>query len=298
METIETTAATPVDDDGPVTLPNPLESNQDTQQEATALAEGDEDSIEALAKEALGETPEATPEEDVEIEMDGIKAKVPTPLKDAFLRHQDYTRKTMDLAEGRKAYEAERDAFKQSATQIAANFQGFVQLATLNAQIQQMAALDTTGWSPEQVQAGATQLARLQQQAAALNTNLTQTAQHRTQSEQAQFEQARQAAFQEAAARIPNFTDKRRAEIEAFAQDAGVPADALQEISSAWEWEVLHFADIGRKFIERQRKAATVKAAHAGTPAAMLGGANGGGSKDPANMSAAEYIAWRNAGNG
>lgn len=290
METI-TEAVAPTDD-GPVTLEEP--GNPIGQSDATGSSD---DTIEALAKEALGEVDPASPLEEAEIEWDGIKAKVPAPLKDAFLRHADYTRKTMEVAEQRKAFEAEQTAFKQSATQIAANFQGFVQLAGLNAQIQQMAALDTTGWSPEQVQAGAAQLQRLQQQATQMNMALTQTAQQRTQSEQAQFEQARQAAAQEAAARIPNFAEKRRAELETFAQELGVPPEAVSEISSSWEWETLHYADIGKKFIERQRKAATMKAAHAGTPASMLGGASSGG-KTPDQMTTEEYIAWRNAGNG
>lgn len=295
MEFDDTTAANPADD-GPVTLPEPGSSMAD-QAEATAPAEGSDDSIEALAKEALGEPDAATPLEEAEIEWDGIKAKVPAPLKDAFLRHADYTRKTMEVAEQRKALEAEQTAFKQSASEIAANFQGFVQLATLNAQIQQLASLDTTGWSPEQIQAGAAQLRQLQQQAGQINMALTQTAQTRTRSEQAQFEQARQAAIQEAAARIPNFAEKRRGELEQFAGEMGLPPDAVAEISTPWEWEVLHYADIGRKFIERQRKAATMKAAHAGTPAQMLGGANAGG-KSPDQMTPEEYIAWRNAGNG
>lgn len=45
---------------------------------------------------------EAEPDE-LEIEYEGNKYKVPKELKDAFLRQQDYTKKTMELAEQRKA---------------------------------------------------------------------------------------------------------------------------------------------------------------------------------------------------
>lgn len=42
---------------------------------------------------------DGAPPEDVEIEVDGKKYKVPAPLKDGFLRREDYTRKTQEVAE-------------------------------------------------------------------------------------------------------------------------------------------------------------------------------------------------------
>lgn len=297
MENNET-AANPADA-GPVTLADPVQEARTLgqQSEATAQAGGAEDTIEALTKEALGEPDPANPLEEHEIEWDGIKAKVPAPLKDAFLRHADYTRKTMELSEARKTFETEQAAFKQSATQIAANFQGFAQLASMNAEIQRIAALDTTGWSQADIDAGTAQLRHLQAQAGQLNHALTTVTQQRTAAEQRQFEQSRKAAFGEAQARIPNFTEDRWQQLKTDAATNGVPADALDLISEPWEYETLHFADIGRKFVERQRKAASMKAAHAGQPATMLGGASSGG-KDPASMSMDEFAAWREAGNG
>lgn len=292
----EDTAANPAEEGG-ATLADIMEANPPEQPEATALAEGGDDSIDALAKEALGETDEATPEEEIEIEYEGTKAKVPAKLRDAFLRHQDYTRKTMEVAEARKALETEQNAFKQSASQIASNFEGFVQLAALNQQIQQMAATDTSGWTPVQIQAGVARLQALQNEAAQLDLSIRQTAQQRTQAEQAEYEQARQRAFTEAAARIPNFTEERWQKLKADSVAAGMDPEALEAISEPWEFETLHYADIGRKFVERQRKAASMKNAHAGTPATELGGGKGGG-KSPERMTEAEFIAWRNAGGG
>lgn len=297
MEIIEA-AANPADE-GPVTLVDPVQEarNQGQQSEANTQAGGTEESIEALTKEALGEADPASPLEEIEIEWDGIKAKVPAPLKDAFLRHQDYTHKTMDLSEKRKAFEAEQSAFRQLASRTDADFTGFVNLAVLNTEIQRIASIDTTGWTQDEVQGALAQLSALQTQKQQLGLALTQRAQHASALERQQIEQARQQAVKEAAARIPNFTEERRQALETFATDMGVPPDAVQELSAPWEYEVLHYADIGRKFVERQRKAATMKAAHAGTPATMLGGASSGG-RDPASMSMDEYATWRAAGNG
>jgi hypothetical protein len=56
--------------------------------------------------------------EEEEVELDDLKLKVPKDqaqkLKDAFLRQADYTRKTQEVAELRKAVEAERQTVHQS----------------------------------------------------------------------------------------------------------------------------------------------------------------------------------------
>ena len=58
---------------------------------------------------------EGSPADEVEIELDGQRYKVPATLKDAFTRTQDYTAKTMALAETRRAVEAERQAIAAAA---------------------------------------------------------------------------------------------------------------------------------------------------------------------------------------
>lgn len=55
---------------------------------------------------------EAEPTE--EIEVDGRKYAIPAALKDSFLRQSDYTRKTQEVAELRKAAEAERKAIRDA----------------------------------------------------------------------------------------------------------------------------------------------------------------------------------------
>lgn len=57
---------------------------------------------EAIAK------PEPVVDDTEEIDHDGLKVSVPKALKDSFLRHADYTRKTQELAEQRKSFEASR----------------------------------------------------------------------------------------------------------------------------------------------------------------------------------------------
>lgn len=294
METEETVANPAYE--GIETLPNPGQSDETAGQEASSPAEGDEGSIDDLAREALGETT-ANPDDEIEVEYEGEKRKLPPKWRDALLRHQDYTHKTMSLAEERKVLETERESFQALASQIDTDFTSVVQLASLQQQIEQLSSTSIRGWTEEQKQVGIARLAHLQNQARELQGALHQRASQRTQAEQAQLEKARELGFREAAARIPNFTEQRWQELRTQAIEHGVPNEAIDVISEPWEYETLHYADIGRKFVERQRKAASMKSANAGTPSANVGGLSGGG-KSPEAMSVEEYMAWRAAGNG
>ena len=61
------------------------------------------------------ESPEEELEEELdETEFEGKKYRVPKELKDALLRQADYTRKTQEVAEIRRAAESERAAIKQA----------------------------------------------------------------------------------------------------------------------------------------------------------------------------------------
>lgn len=285
-------AANPIDD-GPVTLADPL---QDTSSQAPTVGAEPEASIDDLTKEALG-NPEATPEEEIEIEYDGDKRKLPPKWRDAFLRHQDYTKKTMELSEGRKSFEEQRQVFEQSRQMVAAEFQAHVRLDVLKHQITNLSLQSTDYWTDEDIAAGRQSLAALQAEYNTLNQTLSNHHQQKAMAERADSERRRQAALSEVAAKVPNFTDQRRTELEKLAVEVGAPPEEVAGLSDPWAYELLHFADIGKKFIERQRKAASMRTAQAGTPATMLGSASGG-SKAPEEMSMAEYAAWRNAGNG
>lgn len=90
---------------------------------------------EAIAK------PEPVVDDTEEIDHDGLKVKVPKALKDSFLRHADYTRKTQELAEQRKAFEATRE----SATTIHKDYVDA--LASVKAYDAQLARYENVDWA-------------------------------------------------------------------------------------------------------------------------------------------------------
>ena len=58
---------------------------------------------------------EVVDDDSEEVEHDGHKYRVPKALKPALMMHSDYTKKTQDLAEERKALQAGEQTLKQHA---------------------------------------------------------------------------------------------------------------------------------------------------------------------------------------
>jgi hypothetical protein len=78
--------------------------------------DGDDDLVAMLDGDA--DKPEAGPDL-VDVEYNGKTYKVPADVKDGLMMRADHTRKTQELAEIRKAVEAERAAITETAEQFA-----------------------------------------------------------------------------------------------------------------------------------------------------------------------------------
>jgi hypothetical protein len=81
-------------------------------EEPKAESAEEETSNEEEATEAPDEGQTEEVDDSVEVDYEGEKVKVPAKIKDALLRQADYTRKTQEVAEHRKALEAERQAMQ------------------------------------------------------------------------------------------------------------------------------------------------------------------------------------------
>lgn len=88
--------------------------------------------------------------EDEEVELDDLKLKVPKDqaqkLKDAFLRQADYTRKTQEVAEMRKAVEAERQTLHQASD---AEISALAQVRAIDQSLTQFQNIDWRTWESQ-----------------------------------------------------------------------------------------------------------------------------------------------------
>lgn len=125
----------------------------------------------------------AEPEEE-EVELDDLKLKVPKDqaqkLREAFLRQADYTRKTQEVADARKAFEAERATFHQAGAQ---ELSARAQVVAIDQQIAQYQNIDWDAWEakdPFAAQSGWRQFQTLQNGRQQAVNQVGQLAQART----------------------------------------------------------------------------------------------------------------------
>lgn len=132
------------------------------QAEATETTEGQEPAPEV----------EAQPEEQ-EVEIDGEKYLVPKKIADKFIHHADYTRKTQDVAEMRRALSAEKEAVGlekafSEAVSVERN-----RIALLDSQIEQYKKLDWGALETEQLLKARAQFDQLKDMRAELEEQVT-----------------------------------------------------------------------------------------------------------------------------
>jgi hypothetical protein len=264
------------------------------QTEAITPAVGEGDDLDKLTKEALGET-DATPEF-VEIEVDGRKYKVASaddqPLdpdvKPGILRDADYRKKTMTLSEERKALQTEREAFAARA-----NLEGEAalrarDLAALDAEIREysqisVASLKQQGWTDDQIRQAQAELKQRQVQRDDLARQVSGDVAKLNEGYESEFRTMREKARAEAQLANKALTPERIERLEEFAISEGIGEKDAKSITDPTAYKLLHLAEIGKQFIERQTRAAQLKAAAQGAPATTLGGKSAGG-KSPEEM--------------
>lgn len=126
-------------------------TNPDAEEEITSDATGVAEEAQAQGDQTDGDDTETDAEAEAsaeadddteEIDHDGERYRVPKALKDAFLRQADYTRKTQEVAETRKALEAWQGQVEQQAKAVAETMDQRVKLAMVTTQIDQMADID------------------------------------------------------------------------------------------------------------------------------------------------------------
>lgn len=262
--------------------------------EANTPAEGAEQSASEpeIDPALLADTVE---EEFEEIEREGKKAKVPKWLKPELLMQQDYTRKTMELAEQRRAVEQAKAQVEQAHAMTTEERRAYAKLESLTDTVTQYEQVDWDALEASDPQEAArhwrTYQTALNQRQQTVST-LQQHEFAKTQRAQQESAKRREEFEARAAKDVPNWSPTRRQELESFATQYGYTPDALAANARVEDYQLLHYAHEGFKFIQRQRAAAKAAAQSAVKPAPEVGGTAAAGS-DPSRMSMDQYMAWR-----
>lgn len=247
------------------------------------------DDVEDLVRLGLGD-PESAPEPQIiEVEIDGKMVKVSEDAKDYLLRQADYTKKTTEVAREREAVQAEKAKIEEMRTIQTAVVNSQATLRALDMQIEQLANTPIDNLPQEHVNALQSRLLQLQAERQGVSVDVEEIARIENQKLSEEYGKQREVALAEAAKRIPNFDDKRRVELEALALDLGIPKEDVEATADPAAYQILHLADIGRKFLDRQKSAQKVDVL---APATEVGG-RATASKDPDKMSTEEWVKWR-----
>jgi hypothetical protein len=248
----------------------------------------------ALEAEEMIESDGLEPEPDVfELELDGEVHSLPSSLKGAFLRQADYTRKTQELAEHRRALEAERQAVsdERRASRGASGDR-----ATLHALDAQLEAFEDIDWESldQSDPRRARSLWASYQETSSLRDQFAYALSHHEAREE--LTAAREAAEAMAATgaqlreQIDGWSPEVAAKLVEYGQAFGVTLEELAQAADPRLWKLLHKAWQADEASAGEAQAQTRQVRPAVTVAG--GGATGSGVRD--ELGTKEWMRRRN----
>lgn len=201
-----------------------------------------ETSAEAGAEEGDAPAPSAPDVEEVEFE--GDRYAVPTKLKDALLRHQDYTKKTQEVAEQRRLVEFQRQqvALAESERKFGELVRDELsQMSTLDAALKQYDQLDWRALSTDEMIRYKVEIDQLKERKATLERGVQGKHAQWQQEVQRAHAQLLQQGMEAVKKAIPNFGDATIKEIKDYALSEGYTPEEIgnildpRQVKTLWE---------------------------------------------------------------
>lgn len=286
------------------------DADENTDDQLEGVAEGDEalgeDNPDTDAEADQGQADDETEE----VEHEGAKYRIPKALKPALMMQADYTKKTQEVAEIRRAVEAEKAAVTQRVEAIPVLIAEHAAIHTMEQQLRQYEEYD---WEAAERQAARIEddqereatLATLRAHERAFNALPRKIA--AAQGELSKKEQARLQEQQQAAAKaleeteavlsrdIPGWGRELVQELVGTAGQYGVSVAELREMTDPRLWKVLNDLHQARKDLAKQKTAQVAQKQAAVKPAAPIRGGSFSGAGVHDNLPPDEWMRRRNA---
>ena len=256
-----------------------------------------DDAEQSGSPEGETEGTEGKEPEFVTVEYDGEQFEVPPKLKEAFLRQQDYTRKTQEVANERKAIEAERQEVAQMFQVSQEELGARAAAVNLDNQLQQYADID---WQqllrddPIGAQEHRWNYDALLQQRQQVAQYLQNAEYTRTETAQRETAKRIQETRDFAEKNIAGWNDQLDSEITKFAvEDLGFSRDMLLQAYNPQIYRTLHLARVGALSLQKQQAAKPASQPAIKPLTRVSAKTSAQVTKDPSEMSMDEYAAWR-----
>lgn len=178
-------------------------------------------------------TAQAVESDLAELEWEGAKYQVPTKLKDAFMRNDDYTRKTQELAEQRKSLDHVRELSQQRALDsafgesIAAEQQ---QISVIDAYLSQASKLDWSQMSTDQMLRHKVEIDNIKEQRALLKGAIDGKRDDFTKQVNARIVEMRGKSRELASKSIQGFSEQTESEMRKFAIAEGLAEPEVDNV--------------------------------------------------------------------
>lgn len=252
----------------------------------------------ALEPEVLPEEGEEGTEPEIEldeVEYEGKQYKVPKDLKEAVMRHADYTRKTQEVAEQRRALEAQQLRFQQAA-QIQQQLQTeAAQIQVLQSRLQQFEGVDWTRFSeddPVAAQKAFFEYTKLKDTVLSAHSQMQQRQAALLQEHRAERDKLVQEGRQALAREIKGWSPELGEELVKYATSQGVSEVEVRSTVSPSHLKILNKARLYDQLMAKASAKPRPAADQQVEPAPTVTGRSAS-TASPARMSTEEWMRWR-----
>ena len=239
---------------------------------------------------------EVDPDPDLEEELDGVKvrgkAAALEKLKAERLMQADYTRKTQEVAEQRRAIESAAQALKQQQEVSQAHIREVAQLVAIEDRLKQFAQVNWQALSdsdPVQAQKLHIEMTQLQTRRGQVAASISQREQQRTEEAQRITAKRLQEASDVLSREIKGWSPEYAGKLLEYGVANGGNREALAQVTDPFIVKVLHKAHL----YDQLQKQQAAKPADPAPPVTRVGGSNAGAVKRLSQMTDAEFIASR-----
>lgn len=273
---------------------------ENTADEAAVPGQADEhdnSEVDNDADAGLGEEPTEADDETEEVEIDGKVYALPKGLKDQLMMHRDYTQKTQNLAEERRAEESRREVFRQHQERVQANLQSHARFVALS---DQLAQYDQLNWAelsqedPAQAQQLWFQKEQLRQARDQLGRHISEEEQRLALEQQHSHAKRIEEGRAVLAREIPGWGPELQGKLAAFGEKFFGGTDALSKAIDPYNPHAVKLLNLARIGFEASEKARAKPAeATKVKPVTKVQPGKAQVAKDPAKMTDAEWFRQR-----
>ena len=187
----------------------------------------------ATAQSAQAETPDTVESDLAEINWDGETYRVPSKLKDAFMRNDDYTRKTQEISEQRRTLEHLRELSQQA--QLDKAFFGSVEneqqeLAMIDAYLQQASRIDWSNMTTDQILRNKVEVDNVKERRLALKESVDSKRAKFNDEFTAKVNELRGKSREVASKSIPGFGEETEKAVRDYAMREGLTAKEIDNV--------------------------------------------------------------------